>query len=484
MDFRFVAYVNGILLLILSCALGFIGLTGLLPEGSGGPAFLGASATSLFFGTQLFFGNRGAWQEKISIRTGYLLTVSCWMTTALFSTLPLYYSTLGLSFTDVMFETVSALTTTGSTVLTGLDAMPHDILLWRSLLQWMGGIGIIVMVLAILPLLRIGGMNLFKSESSDISEKVISRLDYFLKVTVGIYSGLTVLCAILLRLGGMTWFDAVNHAMTTVSTGGFSTHDASIGHFNSSLIESIVILFMLAGSVPLVMYAHLLFTSRENFSLRRYTQVGGMFRIWAASIGIVALWNCVANDMPFLHALRVTAFNITSILSSTGYATDDYSKWGPLAVAFFFFLMFVGGCAGSTTGAVKVFRWQLLFRGLYNQFLRNLSPHRVVSVNYAGKTVDDRILHGVRNFLFLYILTFVAASLALGACGLDLVTSASGAAQAIGNMGPGLGDIIGPAGNFSSLPSAAKWIMAGTMILGRLELFTVYALLIPDFWRK
>lgn len=484
MDFRFIAFVNGIMLFILSGALAFIGFAGSLEAGSGGEAFYGAAVTTLFFGGLLFFGNRGKHHDKISIRTGYLLTVSAWMTVALFSTLPLYYSNLGLSFTDSAFETISALTTTGSTVLSGLDTLPHDILLWRSLLQWMGGIGIVVMAIAILPFLRVGGMNLFKSESSDVSEKIISRLDYFVKVTLGIYVAFTAACALLLHLAGMSWFDAVNHSMTTISTGGFSTHDASIGYFNSPLIEFIIVIFMIAGSLPLVMYAHLLFSSRESFSLQRYTQVAALFKVLLGVTLVLALWNWIANSMALPYAFRVSLFNVASILSSTGYGTSDFSKWGDFAACTFFFLFFVGGCAGSTTGAVKIFRWQLLFRGLHANFLRNLSPNRIVDVRYGGKIVEDRVMHGVRNFIFLYALTVVFFSLAVTACGVDFVTGVSGVAQAIGSMGPGIGDVIGPSGNFATLPSTAKWLLAFVMILGRLELFTVFALMMPDFWRR
>lgn len=483
-DFSFVVYVNGILLMILAGVLAFAGLTGLFPDGSGGLVFIGAACVTLFFGSAFFLSNRRIHRPSMGPRTGYLLTVSSWITIALFSTLPLYYGVEGISFTDAVFETVSALTTTGSTVLTGLDGMAHDILLWRSLLQWMGGVGIVVMALALLPLLRVGGMNLFKSESSDISDKVFARLHHFVTLTGGVYILLTALCAALLRIAGMSWFDAINHAMTTLSTGGFSTHDASVGFFNSQALEAIIIVFMLAGAMPLVMYAHAIIRERSRFPLRRYVQVQGLLLVWGLAIASVTIWNILANSMPFAEALRVTAFNITSILTDTGFATADFSKWGHFAICIFFFLMFVGGCAGSTSGASKIFRWQLLFRGLYNQFLRNLSPNRVLNLKYAGKVVEDRILHSVRSFLFLYFLTFAVLSTAVSACNVDFLSSTSAVAQAMANAGPGLSEAIGPAGNFSSLPDSAKWILCLAMLLGRLELFTILALLVPDFWRR
>lgn len=484
MDFRLVAYTNGVLLLILSAALGLLGVSALTADGSYDLAFIGGGFTTAFFGGLLVAANRGRWRGSLSVRTGYLMTFSCWMMLALFSTLPLYYSGLGLSFTDAMFETVSALTTTGSTVLTGLDDMPRDLLLWRSILQWLGGIGIIVMAMAILPMLRVGGMGLFKSESSDISGKVTARMDFFVKVTVAAYATLTFICAILLKLAGMSWFDAVNHAMTTISTGGFSTHDASLGHFNSVWIEMVTIVFMLAGALPLVMYVQMLIFYYGDKSMQSYTQVKGFLCIWLVSVLVVSFWNWQHNGMDFLSSLRVTAFNITSILTDTGYATADFSLWGHFAVGYLFFLYFVGGCAGSTSGAIKVFRWQILFKGLYAQFKRNLSPNAVVTVHYAGRPLDDRVMHSVRNFLFLYFITFTFFSLMLMAFGIDFLGSVSSVAQAMANAGPGLTQELGPAGNFGSIPDGAKWALGLVMVIGRLELFTVYALLLPSFWRN
>jgi len=484
MDLRLVAYTNGILLLILAAALGLLGLSALTENGSYDLAFIGGGFTTAFFGGLLVAANRGRWHGVISVRTGYLMTFSCWLMLALFSTLPLYYSDLGLSFSDALFETVSALTTTGSTVISGLDDMPRDLLLWRSILQWLGGIGIIVMAMAILPMLKVGGMNLFKSESSDITGKVTARMDFFVKVTVAAYAILTTICAFLYKLAGMSWFDAVNHAMATISTGGFSTHDASMGYFNSAWIEAIAIVFMMAGAIPLVMYVKFLIFYRGDKSMQSYTQVKGFLCIWAVAVAIMAFWNWQENGMAFLSALRVSAFNITSILTDTGFATADFSQWGHFAIGFFFFLYFVGGCAGSTSGAVKVFRWQILFKGLYAQFKRNLSPNAVITVHYAGKPLDEKVMHSVRNFLFLYFVTFCFFSLVMMGFGIDFLGSVSSVAQAMANAGPALTATLGPAGNFSSIPDGAKWILSLVMIIGRLELFTFYALLLPSFWRQ
>lgn len=482
-DVRLIAYANGLLLLVLAGALGVLGLSAMGAEGVYSLSFIGGCFTAALFGGLLVLANRGRWHGAISIRTGYVLTFSCWIVLSLFSTLPLYYSGLEISFADAVFETVSALTTTGSTILTGLDNLPPDLLLWRSILQWLGGIGIVVMAMALLPMLRIGGMNLFKSESSDISGKVTARMDYFVKITVLAYAVLTMAGAVLMHLAGMSWFDAFNHAMSAISTGGFSTHDASIGYFDSVWVEAVTIAFMMIGAMPIVMYAYFAFMRHGDKSLRSYTQVIGLFVIWAVSIAVVGMWNWLANGMSFLHALRVTAFNVTSILTDTGFATADFSQWGHFAVGCFFFLYFIGGCAGSTSGAIKVFRWQILFKSLHVQFMRNIFPNAVFAVRYAGRVLDDRVMHGVRNFLFLYMLTFAFFSLVLMGFGIDFLGSVSGVAQAMANAGPALTQTLGPAGNFSSLPDGAKWVLGIVMIIGRLELFTVYALLLPSFWR-
>lgn len=484
LNLSFVAYINGLLLLILAAIELFTGFVGLWPGVTSGADFIGAGLFAGFTGGMLFLCNRQNNRPPINTYTGYFLTVSCWLTISLFSTLPLYFAIPGISFTDAFFETVSAISTTGSTVLTGLDSLPHDILLWRSILQWMGGIGIIVMAMAILPLLHVGGMSLFKSESSDISGKVTPRMAHFLKMTIGVYVILTFACAMLMYMAGMTMFDAINHAMTTIATGGFSTHDASMGYFNSTPIEIVTIAFMVAGALPLILYTNVFFEPHKGFSIARYSQVMAFLSVWAVAIIVMTLWNCLHGSMMPPESLRVSAFNVTSVLTDTGFATADFGQWGSFSDGLIFFLFFVGGCAGSTAGAIKMFRWQILFKGLHAHLLRTLSPNRVISVHYAGKVVEDPIQHGVRNFLFLYLLTFAGLSLILMGFNIDFLTSVSGVAQAMANAGPGLGPIIGPASNFSSLPAGAKWVLCGAMMLGRLELYTIYVLFLPAYWRR
>lgn len=483
LDLHLIGYANGLLLLILAAALGVIGLLAQFSQGHFDEAFVDAAFVTAFFGGALFLSNCTRLRPSISIHTGYLLTFSCWIVLSLFASMPLYFSNLGLSYTDTIFETVSALTTTGSTVITGLDNMPHDLLLWRSFLQWLGGIGVVVVAMAILPMLRVGGMNLFKSESSDISGKVVGRMDYFVKLSICVYTFLTSICALLYHFAGMGWFDALNHAMTTISTGGFSTHDASMGYFDSFWIESVGTSFMLIGAMPLVMYAHFFIVHHGDRTKRRYEQVKGLFGIYGVAVFLLSAWNWWHNDMGFLTAVRHSLFNAASMLTGTGFASADFSQWGSFALGVMFILYFIGGCAGSTAGSIKIFRWQILFKGLHLQFQRNLYPHTVVTMRYAGRTVDDHIMHSVRNFLFLFLLSFAFFSLVLMAYGIDFLGATSAVAQALANAGPGLTPELGPAGNFAGVPDGVKWILSLVMITGRLELFTVYALIVPSFWK-
>lgn len=483
LDLHLIGYANGLLLLILAGALGVIGLLAQFSQGHFDEAFVDAAFVTGFFGGGLYLSNRTRMRPTISIHTAYLLTFSCWVVLSLFASMPLYFSGLGLSYTDTIFETVSALTTTGSTVITGLDTMQHDLLLWRSFLQWLGGIGVVVVAMAILPMLRVGGMNLFKSESSDISGKVVGRMDYFVKLSICVYTFLTSVCAILYHLAGMGWFDALNHAMTTISTGGFSTHDASMGHFNSFWIEMVGTSFMLIGAMPLVMYAHFFVVHHGDRTKRRYEQVKGLFAIYGVAVFLLSVWNWTHNDMAFFMAVRQSMFNAASMLTGTGFASADFSQWGSFALGVMFILYFIGGCAGSTAGSIKIFRWQILMKGLHLQFLRNLYPNTVVTMRYADRVVDDRIMHSVRNFLFLFLLSFAFFSLVLMAYGIDFLGATSSVAQALSNAGPALTPELGPAGNFANVPDGVKWILSLVMITGRLELFTVYALIVPSFWK-
>ena len=443
--------------------------------------FLLAAALTLFIGIMLVLMTRDN-VRKISIRQAFVLTTVVWVVIPSFAALPLAFADLQLSYTDAFFEAMSGLTTTGSTVMLGLDSTPPGILLWRALLQWLGGIGIIAMAIVILPLLQVGGMQLFRMESSDTSDKVMPRTTQIVTYISVLYVALTALCAVLYWAGGMSGFDAVTHAMTTIATGGFSTHDASVGYFNSPAIDATATMFMLIGGMPFVLYLQAL--RGAPLRLIRDSQV--RWFLATVVIAVLSMWFYLEGDLEgqvFKNFFRV-AFNVVSVITGTGYSTEDYSAWGPFAVSVLFFLMFVGGCAGSTTCGIKIFRFQVLYATAKNQMYRLLQPHGVFIPYYNRRPIPETVTESVMGFFFLYALAFAVIAMGLGLLGLDFLTAASGAATAISNVGPGLGPRIGPAGTFATLPDAAKWLLSFGMLLGRLELFTVLVLLLPSFWRK
>lgn len=417
----------------------------------------------------------------MDFRQAVAFVVAAWFVVPAVATLPLMLPPMSLSFADAYFETVSAITTTGSTVLSGLDQLPETILLWRSLLQWIGGIGIIGMALVIFPFLRIGGMQLFKLESSDKSEKLFYRSGQMAGAIFMIYGILTVGCTLAYRLGGMSWFDAINHAMTTVCTGGFSTHDASMGFFKSPIITWSAVVFMAASSIPFLTYLRLL---RKNSAVRKLdSQAIGFLVFIALASFLIAVWLQVVDNVPFEEALEMAAFNVVSVVTTTGFATTDYLAWGSPVAGMFFLLTFVGGCTGSTAGGIKIFRFQALARMGTQHVTRQVYPHAVIVPRYQNRVLSDEEIASISSFVFLFFLTWLAVALLLELAGLDPVTALSGSVTALANVGPGIGAIIGPAGNFSTLPDTAKYILSAAMVVGRLEIMTVFVLLVPAFYR-
>ena len=347
-------------------------------------------------------------------------------------------------------------------------------------MQWLGGIGIVVMAITILPLLKVGGMQLFKMEGPDSTEKILPRTIEVAAIIISTYIVLTFLCGFFYWVFGMSIFDSVSHAMTTIATGGFSTYDASIAHFESPVIECIGVVFMLVGSLPFVLYLRAL---RGNARpLIRDDQVRLFLLIVLIAIFAVAYYRYEAG-VEIGTALREAAFNVVSIITGTGYATADYGAWGSFGLMMFFFLMFVGGCAGSTTCGIKIFRFQVLYATAVTQVRRLLEPHGVYLAYYNRKPIPEEVSASVMAFFFLYVLSYAVIAIALGLIGVDFLTAASGAATAISNVGPGLGPTIGPSGTFATLSDGAKWILSAGMLLGRLELFTVVVLLLPSFWK-
>ncbi len=457
-------------------------LPALVDVAAGNPdwiVFLASATATIFIGISLILTTRSG-SSEIDVRQAFLLTTFSWVVTAAFGALPFMFSDLGLTYTDAFFESMSGVTTTGSTVIVGLDNAPPGILLWRALLQWMGGVGIIVMAVAVLPMLQVGGMQLFRMESSDTSEKILPRAAQFAGAIALLYFLLTIVCAIALWLAGMSTFEGLAHAMTTIATGGFSTSDQSIGHFDSAAVDTIVIVFMIVGSLPFVLYLQAL--RGQHGPLLRDTQVRWFLALVAGSVGGMTLWRWQEIDGNFFDSLRYTSFNVVSVITGTGYSTTDYNQWGGLAIPVLFFLMFVGGCAGSTSCGVKVFRLQILYAAINVQMQRLLQPHGVFVPRYNRKPVSDPVISSVMSFFFLFAVCYAALAIGLGALGLDFISAVSGAGTVIANVGPALGDTIGPAGTFSDLPVGAKWLLSFGMLLGRLELFTVLVLFSPRFW--
>lgn len=471
--------------MLLSVLAGAMLVPAALDLASGSPewqVFAASAAVTVFVGVALTITSRGQ-PFNLNLRQTFVLTTATWVMLPAFAALPFTFSDLRLSYTDAFFEAMSGITTTGSTVIVGLDSVPPGLLLWRAMLQWLGGIGVIVMALSVLPMLRVGGMQLFRTESSDTSEKVLPRAAQIASSIGLIYLALTLICAACYALAGMTWFQAIAHAMTTVATGGFSTSDQSVGLFDNAAVDYVATVFMIMGGLPFVLYLRAV--RGQPWALIRDSQVQWFLSIVAIAISSMTLYLWAWHpEIGLLEALRLCAFNVTSIITGTGYATTDFGLWGSFAIGAFFFLMVIGGCAGSTTCGIKIFRFQVIYATASAQLNRLIHPHGVYTPYYNRKPIPEAISESVMSFFFLFALCFSALALGLSLMGLDFLTSMSGAATAIANVGPGLGPVIGPAGTFAPLPDAAKWLLAFGMLLGRLELFTVLILLSPQFWKS
>lgn len=432
-----------------------------------------------FFGGALILSNMGH-QFDITTKQAFLLTNITWIVLPTFGALPFWLSSQDMSFTDSFFESMSGITTTGSTVITNLDYTPKGILLWRAILQWLGGIGIIIMAMSVLPFLNVGGMQIFKTELSE-DEKALPRTAQLASSISVIYVALTGICAICYMAVGFEMFDAVAHSMTTIATGGFSTFDSSFSHYSNAGPEMVAIIFMVMGGIPFVLYLKAI---RGNIKpLIKDTQVKWFLSLIFITTIVTTSYLVSQQDMTVGEAVRRSLFNIVSIVTGTGYGSGDYNAWGGFVVSIFFFLMVVGACAGSTSCGIKIFRFQVLYSVTKVQMNKLLHPNGVFIPHYNGKPMASDIPAAVMGFFFIYALGFSFLAIALSYVGLDFITAMSGAATSISNVGPGLGDIIGPTGNFKPLPDSAKWILSAGMLLGRLELFTILVMLSPNFWK-
>ena len=442
-------------------------------------SFFGASIITIIFGTLFFLSNLDH-DKKLNLQQAFLLTALSWLSIAIFGSLPLIFSEVNFSFTNAFFESMSGITTTGSTIIPNLEEMPKAILLWRAILQWLGGIGIIVMAITLMPIMNVGGMQLFKISNSDTSEKILPKSKEIALRLIYIYSGLTTLCAISYKILGMNTFDSITHSMTTIATGGFSNYNESIGFFNSFSIEISAMIFIILGSLPFIAYIKFLNGNRRIFFSD--IQIRTFLKIILISILILSIYLFLdkSSELNF----RTVLFNVISILTGTGYVNAQFDNWGGFPLIIFIGLMFIGGCAGSTTCGIKIFRFQILYSFVLNQLKKIIYPKGIFVLKYNQSPVDDKFTASIISFIYMYLVIFFAITALLSLTGLDFITSISGAATSISNVGPGLGSTIGPNGNFSSLPDISKWILSFGMILGRLELFAILVLFLPSFWRN
>lgn len=478
-DMRPVGYVVGQLVAALGLAMLVPAVVDFLAGNGHWPAFFESAVISVGFGGLTALACANGAQDRLTLQEIFLLTTGVWFFLPIFGALPFVIGAPGASVLDAFFEAMSGLTTTGSTVFSGLEELPRGTLLWRGMLQWFGGIGIVVVAMVFLPELGVGGMQIFKSEGFELGGKILPRASQIASQISVIYVAMTVVCGLTFHALGMSGFDAVVHAMATLSTGGFANYDASFGAFGPA-VQYAAVVFMLLAAMPFVRFVQLANGSARP--LLRDTQIRTFLVITSVVALALTLWLWSRDGMTET-AFREALFNGVSVLTGTGYASADYMLWGAFPAVFLFFVGLVGGCAGSTACSIKVFRYQLLFASLRAQVRRIHSPTGLFKPRYDGKPVSDEVLSSVMVFFVTFVLSLGLLSVLLGMTGLDAITALSGAATAIANVGPGLGSEIGPAGNFAGLNDAAKWLLIWGMLIGRLELLAVFVLLTPQFWR-
>ncbi|GEQ98075.1 Trk system potassium uptake protein [Iodidimonas gelatinilytica] len=481
-DFRPILNICGLLMVIMAVAMIFPALADIASDNPDFNVFITTAALTAFIGGALYLATRTDKPTELSRRQAFALTTGAWVSVSFVGALPFVFYGGSMSWADAIFESVSGITTTGATVISGLEAQPPGILLWRHVLQWIGGVGVILMAIIMLPFLGVGGMQLFETENSERSGRIVPRARQFVVYISAIYSALTIVCMAVYMVLGMGAFDALCHAMSTIATGGFSTHDASFGYFESAPLQWAGTFFMVAGGIPFVAYIR--FVRGRGDALFGDVQIRA-FLIFLAVVSILlGLWlSTTMHANSIEEGLRMAAFNVVSIVTTTGFATSDYSMWGTTSAGLFFALLFVGGCTGSTSGGIKIYRHQILWTAVRSYVRQLTSPHRVDVLSYGDLHVTREVQASVLAFLAVFVGAFSVTAVLLAAMGLDLVTAISASATAFSNVGPGIGDIIGPSGNFGPLVDEAKWVLSGAMLLGRLELFTVLVLLDPDYWR-
>ena len=480
-DIRPIGYVIGILVAFLGAVMSLPMLLDLYDGNGHWFVFAEAGVITVLAGGFIALACSNGKSEGLDIQKTFLLTTTVWVALPFFGALPFYFGATQASIVDAFFEAVSGLTTTGSTVFSGLETLPRGLLLWRGILQWLGGIGIIVVAMVFLPELRVGGMQVFRAEAFDTMGKILPRATAIAAQISGIYMFITLACFTAYLAVGLDIFDAFVHALTTVSTGGFSNYDASFGTF-SGPAEYVATVFMLLAALPFVRYVQMI--NGNMFAIFSDSQVRSFLIVIAVLVGMTSF--VLVSVFPHHHeqALREALFNIVSIISGTGYASVDYMAWGGFLISMFFFIGLIGGCAGSTACSVKIFRYQIMLASIKSQLQRIHSPNGVFVPRFDGRPISEDVLNSVMSFFVIFFVSLGGLAILLGMTGLDFVTALSGAATAIANIGPGLGDTIGPAGNFSQLNDVAKWLLIAGMLVGRLELMAVYILFTIKFWRQ
>ncbi len=480
LDLRPVGYVIGWLVAMFGGLMAAPAVFDLIDGEANARAFLGAMIVTICSGATVALACADSWHSDLDIRQGFLLTCAAWVSFILFGALPFVLGVPGLDMAQAIFETTSALTTTGATAIAGLHELPRGVLVWRMLLTWVGGIGIVLMALILLPLLNIGGMQILKTSDFNTLGKAMPRAKQMVLSCGAVYVVFTLVCALGYLQGGMSGFDAILHAMATVATGGMGNYDSSFAEF-SATSQYVGTFFMLLGAMSFIRFVQC--ARGEPQALFADSQIRCFLAIYLAlCVGLVVARLLNGEELGE-RMLREIAFNMASVLTTTGFASTDYTLWGPMAQVLFFCAMMICGCSGSTTGGPKVFRYQLLFAGINAEIRRLHSRSVVVTPRYQGQVISEEVMSSVIAFFMLFFLTLGLGAVGLVLIGLDPVTAISGAATALTNVGPGLGPVIGPAGNFSTLPDSAIWLMSFLMLAGRLELMAVYVLFMPSYWR-
>ncbi|MBQ8671091.1 MAG: TrkH family potassium uptake protein [Alphaproteobacteria bacterium] len=473
-------------LMISGYILGVLGLVMLIPaaldlfvQNMEWSPFINSALLTIFFGFALFLAHKTK-IERITLKQGYLITVVSWILVALFASMPFELHKSVFNFTDALFEAVSGITGTGATIMNDVESLPISILLWRSLLNYIGGLGIVIFAVALLPFLGIGGMQMFQHENSDSNDKFMPKFSYIAKRIVIVYVFLFMIAGGVLFLCGMDWFDAVNHAMSAIGTGGFSTKNDSIGFYNSFIIELAVMFFMLAGALPMTFYILLL----RRMQADKNKQVRVFFKLIVTYAVLLGIYLCADSDNTLWEALRQSFFVVISIVTTTGLTTSDYVSWGTWATAAVLFLSLMGGCTGSTSGSIKIFRWQAVWAFLQRYFMLAIEPNRVVPLKIGTVNMPERATVSVFVYILSFVISIMLLTLMVSLCGIDFKTSMAAVMACITNVGVGSVDVIGPKGNYAFFSDSIKYILCFTMLLGRLEVITLFVVFSRSFWRS